>query len=154
MIEWMRRCPNPYPGRVGSRDPAGFEAEDFAPGGVAPAEDVTADFHTAIEAVWRLEAPKLVAGLMRLVRDLGAAEDLAHDALVAALEQWPREGVPRNPAAWLMATPQHRGIDLLRRRTSSRASPISSRASSTRAARRGGRRTGGRTTRSPTTCSA
>ena len=59
------------------------------------------DSHAAIEAVWRLESPKLIAGLMRLVRDLGAAEDLAHDALVAALEQWPREGVPRNPAAWI-----------------------------------------------------
>ena len=78
---------------------------------------MTADSHVAIEAVWRLEAPKLVAGLMRLVRDLGAAEDLAHDALVAALEQWPREGVPRNPAAWLMAAAKRRGIDLLRRRS-------------------------------------
>jgi RNA polymerase sigma factor (sigma-70 family) len=71
----------------------------------------------AIEAVWRLEAPKLVAGLMRLVRDLGAAEDLAHDALVAALEQWPAQGVPRNPGAWLMQAAKHRAIDLLRRRT-------------------------------------
>ena len=59
-----------------------------------------ADSRTAIEAVWRLEAPRLVAGLMRLVRELGAAEDLAHDALVAALDQWPRDGVPRNPGAW------------------------------------------------------
>jgi RNA polymerase sigma-70 factor, ECF subfamily len=70
----------------------------------------------AIDAVWRLEAPKLVAGLMRLVRDLGAAEDLAHDALVAALEQWPSQGVPRNPGAWLMQAAKHRAIDLLRRR--------------------------------------
>jgi RNA polymerase sigma factor (sigma-70 family) len=76
-----------------------------------------ADSHTAIEAVWRLEAPKLVAGLMRLVRDLGAAEDLAHDALVAALQQWPTSGVPRNPGAWLMAAGKHRAIDLLRRRS-------------------------------------
>jgi RNA polymerase sigma factor (sigma-70 family) len=75
------------------------------------------DSHAAIEAVWRLEAPKLVAGLMRLVRDLGAAEDLAHDALVAALEQWPSQGVPRNPGAWLMQAAKHRAIDLLRRRT-------------------------------------
>jgi RNA polymerase sigma factor (sigma-70 family) len=75
------------------------------------------DSHAAIEAVWRLESPRLIAGLMRLVRDLGAAEDLAHDALVAALEQWPAEGVPRNPGAWLMGTAKHRGIDLLRRRT-------------------------------------
>ena len=56
---------------------------------------MSADSHAAIEAVWRLEAPRLTAGLMRLVRDLGAAEDLAHDALVAALEQWPSDGVPR-----------------------------------------------------------
>jgi len=77
----------------------------------------TADSRTAIEAVWRLEAPKLVAGLMRLVRELGAAEDLAHDALVAALDQWPREGVPRNPGAWLMQAAKRRGIDQLRRRS-------------------------------------
>ena len=78
---------------------------------------MTADSHTAIEAVWRLESPKLIAGLMRLVRDVGAAEDLAHDALVAALEQWPASGVPRNPGAWLMQAGKHRAIDLLRRRT-------------------------------------
>jgi RNA polymerase sigma factor (sigma-70 family) len=70
----------------------------------------------AIEAVWRLEAPRLIAGLMRLVRDVGAAEDLAHDALVAALEQWPAAGIPRNPGAWLMQAGKHRAIDLLRRR--------------------------------------
>jgi RNA polymerase sigma factor (sigma-70 family) len=75
-----------------------------------------ADSHAAIEAVWRLEAPWLIAGLMRLVRDLGTAEDLAHDALLAALEQWPGEGIPRNPAAWLMAAAKRRGIDQLRRR--------------------------------------
>ena len=78
---------------------------------------MSADSHAAIEAVWRLEAPKLTAGLMRLVRDLGAAEDLAHDALVAALEQWPAAGVPRNPGAWLMQAAKHRAIDLLRRRS-------------------------------------
>ena len=71
----------------------------------------------AIEAAWRLEAPTLIAGLMRLVRDLAAAEDLAQDALVAALEQWPASGIPRNPGAWLMQAAKHRGIDLLRRRT-------------------------------------
>lgn len=75
------------------------------------------DTHRAIEAVWRIEAPKLIAGLARIVRDVGAAEDLAQDALVAALEQWPESGVPRNPAAWLMATAKHRAIDVLRRRT-------------------------------------
>ena len=78
---------------------------------------MSADSHAAIEAVWRLEAPRLTAGLMRLVRDLGAAEDLAHDALVAALEQWPSDGVPRNPGAWLMQAAKHRAVDLLRRRT-------------------------------------
>src|SRR5437867_696781 len=74
------------------------------------------DAHRAIDAVWRIESPRLIAGLVRLVRDLGLAEDLAQDALVAALEQWPREGIPRNPGAWLMATAKHRAIDQLRRK--------------------------------------
>ena len=69
----------------------------------------------AIDAVWRIEAPKLVAGLARMVRDVGIAEDLAQDALVAALQQWPREGIPRNPGAWLMAAAKHRAIDYFRR---------------------------------------
>src|SRR3954467_13757290 len=73
------------------------------------------DTHRTIEAVWRIESPRLIAGLTRLVRDVGLAEDLAQDALVAALEQWPESGVPDNPAAWLMATAKHRAIDLLRR---------------------------------------
>lgn len=73
--------------------------------------------HRAIDAVWRIESPKLIAGLMRMVRDVGVAEDLAHDALVAALEQWPESGVPRNPGAWLMAAAKRRAIDLFRRRT-------------------------------------
>jgi RNA polymerase sigma factor (sigma-70 family) len=75
------------------------------------------DTHGAIDAVWRIESPRLIAGLTRVVRDVGLAEDLAQDALVAALEQWPREGVPRNPGAWLMATAKHRAIDLFRRNT-------------------------------------
>lgn len=75
----------------------------------------TADPHATLEAIWRVEAPKIVGGLMRLVRDLGTAEDLAHDALVAALEQWPAAGVPDCPGAWLMATAKHRAIDRLRR---------------------------------------
>jgi RNA polymerase sigma factor (sigma-70 family) len=75
------------------------------------------DTHRAIDAVWRIEAPKLIAGLTRMVRDVGLAEDLAQDALVAALEQWPGEGIPRNPAAWLMAAAKNRAIDLFRRRT-------------------------------------
>jgi RNA polymerase sigma factor (sigma-70 family) len=75
------------------------------------------DTHKAIDAVWRIEAPKVIAGLARIVRDVGVAEDLAQDALVAALEQWPAAGIPNNPGAWLMATAKHRAIDLLRRKT-------------------------------------
>ena len=74
------------------------------------------DTHHAIEAVWRIESPRIIAGLARMVRDVGLAEELAQDALVAALEQWPADGVPRNPGAWLMATAKHRAIDQLRRR--------------------------------------
>jgi RNA polymerase sigma factor (sigma-70 family) len=81
-------------------------------------EAVTAaETHRAIEAVWRIESARLIAGLTRLVRDVGLAEDLAQDALVAALERWPETGVPDNPGAWLMATAKHRAIDALRRRT-------------------------------------
>ncbi len=72
--------------------------------------------HRATDAVWRIESARLIAGLARIVRDVGVAEELAQDALVAALEQWPESGVPRNPGAWLMATAKHRAIDLLRRR--------------------------------------
>src|ERR687889_1515959 len=75
------------------------------------------DTHRVIEAVWRIESAKLIAGLARLVRDVGLAEELAQDALVAALEQWPVSGVPDNPGAWLMAAARHRAFDLLRRRT-------------------------------------
>ena len=75
----------------------------------------TTDTHGAIDAVWRIESPRLIAGLTRIVRDVGVAEDLAQDALVAALEQWPKSGVPDNPGAWLMATAKHRAIDRLRR---------------------------------------
>ncbi len=74
------------------------------------------DTHRAVEAVWRIESARLIAGLTRIVHDVGIAEDLAQDALVAALEQWPESGVPRNPGAWLMATAKHRAIDQLRRR--------------------------------------
>lgn len=70
----------------------------------------------AIDAVWRIESSRLIAGLARMVRDVGVAEELAQDALVAALEQWPGSGVPDNPGAWLMATAKHQAIDLLRRR--------------------------------------
>ncbi|GAA1657379.1 RNA polymerase sigma factor [Nonomuraea maheshkhaliensis] len=73
------------------------------------------DTHRAIEAVWRIEAARLIAGLAGLVRDVGLAEELAQDALVAALEQWPESGVPRNPGAWLMTVSKRRAIDLIRR---------------------------------------
>jgi len=76
----------------------------------------TAETHNTIEAVWRIEAPKLIAALARVVGDVGVGEELAQDALVAALEQWPEQGVPDRPGAWLMATAKHRAIDTLRRR--------------------------------------
>jgi RNA polymerase sigma factor (sigma-70 family) len=76
---------------------------------------VANDTHRAIDAVWKIEAPRLIAGLARIVRDVGVAEDLAQDALVAALEQWPKSGVPDKPGAWLMATAKHRAIDYFRR---------------------------------------
>jgi RNA polymerase sigma factor (sigma-70 family) len=75
----------------------------------------TTETHRAIEAVWRIESAKVIASLARMVRDVGIAEDLAQDALVAALEQWPESGVPNNPGAWLMATAKRRAIDVLRR---------------------------------------
>jgi RNA polymerase sigma-70 factor, ECF subfamily len=71
--------------------------------------------HRAIDAVWRIESARIIAGLTRIVRDVGIAEELAQDALVAALEQWPESGIPDNPGAWLMATAKHRAIDLWRR---------------------------------------
>jgi RNA polymerase sigma-70 factor (ECF subfamily) len=81
-----------------------------------PVRNVTAtDTHRAIDAVWRIEQAKLIAGVARMVRDVGLAEDLAHDALVTALEQWPNTGIPDNPGAWLMATAKRRAIDHFRR---------------------------------------
>ncbi|MEV6736063.1 sigma-70 family RNA polymerase sigma factor [Streptomyces sp. NPDC051104] len=79
----------------------------------APASDGPAG---AIETVFRMESPRVIAGVARIVRDVGTAEELAQDALVAALDQWPRDGVPDNPGAWLMTTARHRAIDLVRRR--------------------------------------
>src|SRR5258706_12472114 len=73
------------------------------------------DIHRAIDAVWRIESARLIAGLARIVRDVGLAEDLAQDAFVAALEKWPESGVPDKPGAWLMATAKHRAIDYFRR---------------------------------------
>src|SRR6202162_5049284 len=74
------------------------------------------DPHRTIDAIWRIESARLIAGLARMVRDVGLAEELAHDALVAALERWPESGVPDNPGAWLMATAKHRAVDLQRRK--------------------------------------
>ena len=76
---------------------------------------VTSATKQAIDAVWRIEAARLIAGLTRVVRDVGLAEDLAQDALVAALEQWPESGVPDIPGAWLMAVARRRGVDTIRR---------------------------------------
>jgi RNA polymerase sigma-70 factor, ECF subfamily len=73
------------------------------------------DIHRTLDAVWRMESPRLIGGLTRIVRDVGLAEELAQDAMVAALEQWPDSGVPRNPGAWLMAAAKNRAIDRLRR---------------------------------------
>ena len=76
---------------------------------------VEPDVNRVVEAVWRIESARLIAGLARTMGDVGLAEDLAQEALVAALEQWPESGVPDNPGAWLMTTAKHRGIDRLRR---------------------------------------
>src|SRR5689334_1232544 len=75
----------------------------------------TSDTHRALEALWRIESARLIARLARLVRDVGLAEELAQDAFVAALQQWPKSGVPDNPGAWLMAAAKNRAIDLVRR---------------------------------------
>src|SRR5437773_4287775 len=80
-----------------------------------PTQVETAATHRLIDAVWRIESARLIAGLARIVRDVGLAEELAQDALVAALERWPESGIPDNPGAWLMATAKHRAIDLFRR---------------------------------------
>src|SRR5919108_139174 len=75
----------------------------------------TTDVNRTIDGVWRIESARLIAALARIVRDVGLAEDLAQEAFVAALEQWPESGVPERPGAWLMATAKHRAIDRLRR---------------------------------------
>ena len=74
-----------------------------------------ADTHRTIDAIWRIESPKLIAGLARMVGDVGVAEELAQDTVVAALVQWPESGIPRNPGAWLMAIAKRRAIDRFRR---------------------------------------
>src|SRR6266851_3684549 len=87
-----------------------------APSGPGRRDLAATEAHRAIEAIWRIESARLIAGLARVVGDIGTAEELAQDALVAALEQWPAEGVPERPGAWLMGTAKHRAIDLIRRR--------------------------------------
>ena len=84
--------------------------------GSVTAPDCQPAIDPAIDAVWRMESARIVAALVRIVRDIGLAEDVAHDALVAALEQWPAEGIPRNPGAWLMTAARRRAIDVLRHR--------------------------------------
>src|SRR6059058_2570688 len=84
--------------------------------GALAIDPASTEAHRVIEAIWRIESARLIAGLARVVGDIGTAEELAQDALVAALEQWPAEGVPERPAAWLMGTAKHRAIDLIRRR--------------------------------------
>src|ERR1700678_4015937 len=79
-----------------------------------PRENVT-DFHKTSEAVWKIESTRLIAGIARVTRDIGIAEELAQDALVTALEVWPAEGIPENPGAWLMTTAKRRAIDYFRR---------------------------------------
>src|SRR5256712_12404789 len=79
-------------------------------------DPASAEAHRAVEAIWRIESARLIAGLTRVVGDIGTAEELAQDALVAALEQWPTAGVPERPGAWLMGTAKHHAIDLIRRR--------------------------------------
>ena len=75
-----------------------------------------ADIHRTLDAVWRIESAKIIAKLARMLRDVGRAEELAQDALVTALEQWPRSGAPDNPGAWLMATAKNRALDEMRHR--------------------------------------
>ena len=73
------------------------------------------DTHATIEAIWRIEQARIIAGLARMVRDIGRAEELAQDALLVALQRWPEQGIPDNPAAWLMTTAKNRALDELRR---------------------------------------
>ena len=113
----------------------------------------SADANRTVEAVWRIESGRLIAGLARMTGDVGLAEDLAQEALVAALESWPRDGVPPNPGAWLMTTAKNRAIDGMRRDARlERKREELGRDLERRAAVRRPRRA--RSTRSATTCSA
>src|SRR5881396_160004 len=94
---------------------ARFSSSRACKGALAITRTVS-EAHRAIEAIWRIESARLIAGLARIVGDFATAEELAQDALVAALEQWPVSGVPEKPGAWLMGTAKHQAIDLIRRR--------------------------------------
>src|SRR5690348_3820807 len=102
--------------RVGRRSrcvSSGPASPDVRGGGMSDAAARTAaSVHRTIEAVWRMESAKIIGGLSRVLRDVALAEELAHDALVAALEQWPAAGIPDNPGAWLMAAAKHRAVDV------------------------------------------
>src|SRR4029077_786814 len=106
---------HPLHGRQAPPGHAGTEARQDAHRAERAQAVTTSDTHSAIDAVWRIESARLIAGLTRITGDVGLAEDLAQDALVAALERWPQSGIPDNPGAWLMATAKHRAIDQLRR---------------------------------------
>src|SRR6185369_3019901 len=99
----------------GGRGRRGRHPPGVRPRGLVTADASTQAAHRAIEAVWRLESARIIAGLTGLLRDVGLAEELAQDALVAALEQWPGDGIPANPGGWLMLTARHRAIDRIRR---------------------------------------
>ena len=94
------------------------------------------ELHATIAAIWRIESPKLIARLSRMLRDVGRAEDLAQDAFVAALAQWPEEGIPRNPGAWLMTIAKRRAIDQIRRERDARAQERRARARTARLKRK------------------
>lgn len=102
--------PQPQPTADTGRVAADSDRGAAEPGSVAAGTAAT------VETVFRIESPRVIAAVTRLVRDVGIAEELAQDALVAALEQWPRDGVPDNPGAWLMAAAKNRAVDLIRRR--------------------------------------
>src|SRR5947209_8961765 len=95
---------------------ARFSSSRACKGALAITRTASTEAHRAIEAIWRIESARLIAGLARIVGDFATAEELAQDALVAALEQWPVSGVPEKPGAWLMGTAKHQAIDLIRRR--------------------------------------
>ncbi len=124
-VEWVRRCPNPCPvipisksvrctkRRISARSsPRSCASRKTA---CAPSCRMPAtELQRTIDAVWRIESARIVAAVARIVRDVGLAEELAQDALVSALEHWPTEGLPRNPAAWLMATAKNKALDRIR----------------------------------------